>query len=313
MGTKNQETILIKKHKMPKNTDVKLILSMIIVGLVWGTTFLGISVAVETIPPWYSTTIRNFIAASVIFIILLFQKEFKWIGWNSLSQQLILSVLMLVFANGFTTVAEQTLPSGLTSIISAINPVVIFLLSIGFQLQKPTWKGIIGVLLGFSGVLFIFKDGLGDILNPNYKTGVLFLSIAILSWGLGTIYSKKLSNQPNNLTLNLFYQFFLASLIQLVMSVILHPNSEIESWSTKSIGAVIYLAIFGSVITMFCYQYALQRVTPIQVSILTYVNTVIAVFLGWYLNNEVVTKDFIIAVILIIIGVFVINYKGKKQ
>ena len=77
---------------MPKNLDVKLILSMIIVGLVWGTTFLGISVAVETIPPWYSTTIRNFIAASIIFIILLFQKEFKWIGWKSLKQQLILSV-----------------------------------------------------------------------------------------------------------------------------------------------------------------------------------------------------------------------------
>lgn len=296
---------------MPKNIDVKLILSMIIVGLVWGTTFLGISVAVETIPPWYSTTIRNFIAAAIIFIILLFQKEFKWIGWPALRQQLILSVLMLVFANGFTTIAEQTLPSGLTSIISAINPVIIFLLSIGFQLQKPTWKGFIGVLLGFSGVLFIFKDGLGDILNPNYKTGVLFLSIAIISWGLGTIYSKKLSNQPSNLTLNLFYQFFLASLIQMVLSVLLHPSSEIETWSAKSIGAVVYLAVFGSVVAMFCYQYALQRVTPIQVSILTYVNTVIAVFLGWYLNNEVVTKDFIVAVILIIIGVFVINYKKK--
>lgn len=296
---------------MPKNIDIKLLLSMIIVGLVWGTTFLGISIAVETIPPWYSTTIRNFIAALILFIILLSQKEFKWIGWPSLGQQLILSVLMLVFANGFTTIAEQTLPSGLTSIISAVNPVVIFVLSIGFQLQQPSWKGILGVLLGFSGVVFIFKDGLGDILNPDYKTGVLFLSIAILSWGLGTIYSKKLSSQPSNLSLNLFYQFFIASLIQIVLAVLLHPSSEIESWSGKSIGAVVYLAVFGSVVTMFCYQYALQRVTPIQVSILTYVNTVIAVFLGWYLNNEVVTKDFIIAVILIIIGVFVINYRKK--
>lgn len=296
---------------MPKNIDIKLLLSMIIVGLVWGTTFLGISIAVETIPPWYSTTIRNFIAALILFIILLSQKEFKWIGWPSLGQQLILSVLMLVFANGFTTIAEQTLPSGLTSIISAVNPVVIFVLSIGFQLQQPSWKGILGVLLGFSGVVFIFKDGLDDILNPDYKTGVLFLSIAILSWGLGTIYSKKLSSQPSNLSLNLFYQFFIASLIQIVLAVLLHPSSEIESWSGKSIGAVVYLAVFGSVVTMFCYQYALQRVTPIQVSILTYVNTVIAVFLGWYLNNEVVTKDFIIAVILIIIGVFVINYRKK--
>lgn len=296
---------------MPKNIDIKLLISMTIVGVVWGTTFLGISVAVETIPPWYSTAIRNFIAASILFIILLFQKEFKWIGWTSFGQQLILSVLMIVFANGFTTIAEQTLPSGLTSIISAINPVVIFLLSIGFQIQKPTLKGFIGVLLGFSGVVFIFKDGLGDILNPNYKTGVLFLSIAILTWGLGTIYSKKLSSQPANLGLNLCYQFVLASLIQIVLAVVLHSESEIATWSGKSIFAVVYLAIFGSVIAMFSYQYALQRVSPIQVSILSYVNTIIAVFLGWYLNNEVVKQDFIIAVILIITGVFVINYKKK--
>lgn len=297
---------------MPKNIDFKLMLSMLIVGLVWGTTFLGISIAVETIPPWYSTAFRNLLAAAIVLLILLFKRTFKWIGWKSLQQQLILSVLMLVFANGFTTIAEQSLPSGLTSIISAINPVVIFLLSIGFQLQKPTYKGFLGVLLGFSGVLFIFKDGLGDILNPNYKTGVLFLSIAILSWGIGTIYSKKINNQPNNLTLNLFYQFSLAAALQIVLSLVFHDKSNIENWSFESVGAVVYLAVFGSVVTLFCYQYALQKVTPIQVSILTYVNTIIAVFLGWYFKNEVVTKDFLIAVVLIIIGVFVINYKGKK-
>lgn len=297
---------------MFKNLDVKLIVSMIIVGIVWGTTFLGISMAVETVPPWYSTTIRNFLAAFLVFIILVVQKKIKWIGWKAASQQLLLAVLMLVFANGFTTIAEQTLPSGLTSIISAINPVVIFLLSIGFQLQKPSTRGFLGVALGFSGVVFIFKDGLGEILNPNYKTGVLFLAIAILSWGLGTIYSKKISITSNSLTLNLFYQFLFAGAIQIVLALCFHPNSNIENWSFKSISAVVYLAVFGSVMALFCYQYALQKVTPIQVSILTYVNTIIAVFLGWFLNGEVVTKDFIIAVILIILGVFVINFKGKK-
>lgn len=296
---------------MPKNVDVKLIISMIIVGVVWGTTFLGISIAVETIPAWYSTTIRNFVAAFIVFIILLLTKKLKWIGWQSFKEQLILSVLMIVLANGFTTVAEQTLPSGLTSIISAINPVVVFLLSIGFQLQKPSTKGFIGVLLGFSGVVFIFKNGLGDILNPDYKTGVAFLSLAILSWAFGTIYSKKLNLDSNNLLLNLFYQFLLASLIQIVISLVLYPDSNVHNWSMKSFGAVIYLAIFGSVITLFCYQYALKKVSPLQVSILSYVNTIIAVFLGWSLNNEVVKQDFIVAVILIIAGVFVINYKRK--
>ncbi|SEP76930.1 DMT family transporter [Flavobacterium urocaniciphilum] len=297
---------------MPKSVDIKLIISMIIVGLVWGTTFLGISIAVDTIPPWYSTAIRNFVAALIVFFILLFTKKMRWIGRKGFYQQTILSVLMLVFANGFTTVAELTLPSGLTSIISAINPVVIFLMSIVFQLQKPNLKGFVGVLLGFSGVVFIFKDGLSEILNPDYKTGVAFLSLAILSWAFGTIYSKKLNLDSNNLLLNLFYQFLIASIIQIILSFIIYPESNIESWSLKSFGAVIYLAVFGSVIALFSYQYALKKVSPIQVSILSYVNTIIAVFLGWYLNHEVVKKEFIIAVILIIIGVFVINYKKKK-
>lgn len=297
---------------MPKSIDIKLIISMIIVGLVWGTTFLGISIAVDTIPPWYSTAIRNFVAALIVFFILLFTKKIRWSGRKAFYQQTILSVLMLVFANGFTTVAELTLPSGLTSIISAINPVVIFLMSIVFQLQKPNLKGFVGVLLGFSGVVFIFKDGLSEILNPDYKTGVAFLSLAILSWAFGTIYSKKLNLDSNNLLLNLFYQFLIASIIQIILSLIIYPESNIESWSLKSFGAVIYLAVFGSVIALFSYQYALKKVSPIQVSILSYVNTIIAVFLGWYLNHEVVKKEFIIAVILIIIGVFVINYKKKK-
>lgn len=297
---------------MSKKFDLKLVIAMMIVGIVWGTTFLGISIAVESIPPWYSTAIRNFVAALIVFFILLFTKKIRWIGRKGFYQQTILSVLMLVFANGFTTVAELTLPSGLTSIISAINPVVIFLMSIVFQLQKPNLKGFIGVLLGFSGVLFIFKDGLSDILNPDYKTGVAFLSLAILSWAFGTIYSKKLNLDSNNLLLNLFYQFLIASIIQIILSFIIYPESNIESWSLKSFGAVIYLAVFGSVIALFSYQYALKKVSPIQVSILSYVNTIIAVFLGWYLNHEVVKKEFIIAVILIIIGVFVINYKKKK-
>ena len=75
--------------------------------------------------------------------------------------------------------------------------------------------------------------------------------------------------------------------------------------------ATLYLAIFGSVLSFFCYHYALKRVTALQISILNYINTIIAVFLGWLLLDEVITSDFIIATALIILGVFIINYKKK--
>jgi drug/metabolite transporter (DMT)-like permease len=296
---------------MNQKTDFKLLFSLIIVGVVWGTTYLGIRIAVETIPPWFVTSIRQGIAAFISLVILLYRKQLTWIGWGNLKYQLIPSLLMIVLANGFTTIAEQTLPSGLTSIMSALSPVIIFIGSVLFGIQKPSWKGLIGILLGFLGVVFIFRNGLGDILEPNYKTGILFLSIAILSWSAGTVYSKKHTHKSNNIALNLFYQFSISSIIQLVLAFIFSSDTTVGSWSSRSIFALLYLAVFGSVLAFFCYHYALKRVTAIQVSILNYVNTIIAVFLGWLLLDEVITSDFIIATALIILGVFIINYKKK--
>lgn len=298
---------------MKQNPDYKLFLCMATVGIVWGTTFLGIRIAVETIPPWFVTSIRQGLAGLIILIVLLFKKELKWIGWENFKHQLIPALLMIVVANGFTTVAEQTLPSGLASIMSALSPVLIFIGSVLFGLQKPSLKGFIGVVIGFSGVVFIFKEGLGSFLDSNYKHGLVFMSLAILGWASGTIYTKTHAHKSNNIKLNLFYQFTIATLVQLVLAFIFSPSPDVSSWSSRSIFAALYLSIFGSILAFFAYHYALKRVTAVQVSILSYINTIIAVFLGWLLLDEVITTDFIIATALIITGVFIINYKKKDK
>jgi drug/metabolite transporter (DMT)-like permease len=154
------------------------------VAVVWGTTYLGIRVAVETIPAWYITSVRQGLAGLLILIFLLYKKQLAWIGWENFKLQFIPAILMIVIANGFTTIAEKTVPSGLTSILSALSPLVVFLGITIIGLQKPTYKGFVGVFICFLGVVFIFRDGLGDILDPNYKIGILFLSIAILSWSI---------------------------------------------------------------------------------------------------------------------------------
>jgi drug/metabolite transporter (DMT)-like permease len=297
---------------MPKGTDYKLLFCLLVVAIVWGTTYLGIRVAVESIPPWYITSTRQGLAALIVLTILVYKKQLAWIGWENFKLQAIASILMIVIANGFTTIAEQSLPSGLTSILSALSPLVVFMGSLTIGLQKPTVKGFLGVIIGFLGVVFIFRDGLSDILDPNYKVGVLFLSIAILAWSAGTVYTKKHTHKSNNIALNLFYQFSIAAIIQYVLALIFSPNVDISSWSTRSILATLYLSVFGSVFAFFCYHYALKRVSAIQVSILNYINTIIAVFLGWLLLNEVITFDFVIATILIIVGVFITNYKKNR-
>jgi drug/metabolite transporter (DMT)-like permease len=311
-GNKKLEVnLMFAKNNSSSKPDFKLILSLLIIGIVWGTTYLGIRVAVETIQPWFITSIRQGIAALIVLVILIFKKQFAWIGWEQFKVQLILSILMLVFANSFTTIAEQTIPSGLTSIMSAMSPVIIFIGSVLFGIQKPTWKGFFGVLLGFTGVLFIFRNGLSDILDPNYKVGITYLTIAILSWSIAVLYSKKHAHQTNNITLNLFYQFSIASIIQLILAFIFSSDADISLWSFRSFAAVVYLAVFGSVIAFFAYYYALQRVSAVRVSVLNYVNTIIAIFLGWLLLDEVITTDFIIAAALIMSGVFIINYQRK--
>jgi drug/metabolite transporter (DMT)-like permease len=298
---------------MKQSLNYKLLFALTAVGIIWGTTFLGIRVAVETIPPWFVTSIRQGLAGLIVMTILLLKKELKWIGWENLKHQLVPSILMIVIANGFTTIAEQTLPSGLASVMSALSPVLIFIGGILFGLQKASLKGFIGVIIGFSGVVFIFKDGLGSFLDENYKHGLIFISLAILAWAAGTIYIKTHAHKPNNIALNLFYQFSMASCIQLVLAFIFSPNPDLSSWSSRSIFAALYLSVFGSVIAFFCYNYALKQVTAVQVSILSYVNTIIAVFLGWLILDEKITIDFIIATILIILGVFIINYKMKEK
>ena len=296
---------------MNSKHDFKLLFCLLMVAVVWGTTYLGIRVAVETIPAWYITSVRQGLAGLLILIFLLYKKQLAWIGWENFKLQFIPAVLMIVIANGFTTIAEKTVPSGLTSILSALSPLVVFLGSTIIGLQKPTFKGFIGVFIGFLGVVFIFRDGLGDILDPNYKIGILFLSIAILSWSIGTVYTKLHVHKSTNIALNLFYQFSIAAIIQFVLALIFNPNVDFNTWSSRSIIATLYLAVFGSVIAFFCYHYAIKRVSAIQVSVLNYINTIIAVFLGWLLLDEVIKLDFVIATMLIIVGVFITNYKRK--
>lgn len=291
--------------------DIKLIIAIILVAIVWGTTFLGIRLAVETIPGWFVAGIRQMIAGIIMLMILLYRKELKWIGWKNLSYQLLFSTLMLIGANGLTTVAEETLTSSLASLISATTPILVFVGSILIGLQKFSFKGLIGVLLCFSGILFIFWNGLQDLSNPTYLNGILLMLGAISGWALGTLFTKKLNLKVDNITLNLFYQFIFAGIMQIGLAFIFSENYNLENWSLKSISAMIYLAIFGSVVAFYSFHYALTKVSPIQISILSYINTIIAILLGWLVLNEEITTKFIIATFLIITGVFITNYNPE--
>ncbi len=244
---------------------------------------MGIRVAVETIPGWFVAGIRQFLAGLIMLTILLFRKELKWIGWKNFGYQIVFSVLMLVMANGLTTVAEEELSSSLAALISACSPILVFIGSLFLGLQKFSFKSLLGVIICFSGILMIFWDGLQDLAIPEYRNGIIMMFFAILGWAGGTIFTKKMHIKSENISLNLVYQFLFAGIFQILLAFLVTENYNFGNWSSKSIAAMLYLAVFGSVITFFAFHYALTKITPIQVSILSYINTIIAIFLGWLL------------------------------
>lgn len=291
--------------------NLKLIVAVTIVAVVWGTTFFGIKIAVKTIPPWFVAGIRQFLAGVILFLFLLISRKLEWIGWKKAGQQFLIATLMLIIANGFTTLAEKHITSSLASLVSSCSPILVFILSAIFIVKKINLRSLIGVAMGFSGILFVFWDGLEDFFNEDYRSGLLLMFIAIFGWGIGTVYSKHILKTDGDLFVNLFYQFSFAGVIQIIFGFIFTPEINLKNWTLESILATVYLAIFGSVIAFFCFNYVLKRLLPTQVAILSYVNTIIAIFLGWLVLNEEISSKFLIAAVLIITGVFVTNYKPK--
>ena len=291
------------------SADIRLILAVLTIAIVWGTTFLGIKIGVETIPPWFVAGLRQLLAAIILLLFLLARGQLKWIGRRDFMVQITLSSLMLIVANGLTTVAEAHISSSLASLVSSMSPIAVLLCSVIFGLEKFTFRSVAGILFGFSGVLFIFWNGMSDFANPDYLFGIILLFLAIFGWAGGTIYTKKIQYRNDNLFLNLFYQFAFAGIVQLIIAFLFSEATDYRLWSAPSIAATVYLAVFGSVAAYFAFNYALKRLRPTQISMLSYVNTGIAIFLGWLVLNEEITVKFIIAAILIITGVIIMNYR----
>jgi len=293
--------------------DVRLAFAMVGVAVIWGTTYLGIRIAVQSIPPWFVTAIRQGAASLILLIYLLRKSELSWISWAHARRQMLLSLLMIVVANGLTTVAEKNISSGLASLLNSLSPLCVFVGSVLIGIQKPSLKGISGVILGLMGIAFIFRDGLQDLLDPNYRQGIMIMGFAVTGWSIGTIYIKKHTHKTPNIFLDLFYQFAFSAIVQLVLAFIFSSDTDYRTWELKGLAAVLYLGVFGSVIGFFCYHYVLKRVTAIQASILSYFNTIIAIFLGWLILNEEITVDLLFATVLIISGVFITNYTRKEN
>jgi drug/metabolite transporter (DMT)-like permease len=287
----------------------KLYLSVFCVGFFWGTTFLAIRVGVETIPPFLVSGLRNLIAGSLILTYLLVTKKTEPIQLHHVVRAFILALLMIVLGNGLTTYSEKYITSGMTSLISTLSPLVVLLFNLVLGFEKLSFKTVAGIFLGLFGMYLLYENNMADFMNPEYRRGVGALLLAIIAWSAGTLVTKRAKTNPLGMLQNVSLQMLIAGTILFGLHLGTQGKIDPNTWSMRSIGAVTYLAIFGSLIGYVAYSYLMTQWSSTRVTVLAYVNVVIALFFGWLILDETITPRIILATAVIVSGVVLVNYK----
>lgn len=282
------------------------------VAFFWGTTFLAIKIGVKTMPPFLMAGSRHFIGGVLICSFFLI-KGYKLPEWKQLKVFIINGFLLLVLGNGLVTWAEMYISSGLAALICALTPLSIIGVNMlfGAHKEKLKAKAIVGIAICLAAQVIIFRDNLKELADPNYLTGVLFIVIAIIGWGLGSIYSK---NKQTGIT-----PLYGAGLQMLSAgTILLIFGSVIGEWpmfkpDAAGIYSLAYLVVFGSLIAFGSYMYVLKQLPATIVSTYAYINTIVAVILGWLWLDEKLNTAVIIAVVLTIAGVWLVNSSFTKK
>lgn len=299
---------------MKLNNNLLAWIALIIVCIVWGTTYYALRVGVETFPPFLFSAIRQVIAGGILLLLLFFLGKLK-MDKKILFKQFILGVLLITFGNGLVGWSERYIPSGLAALIVSILPVYIVVINYfsGIDKRKPNKFIVSGLILGSVGILLIFKDNLKDFANPHYLFGMLVAFGACLSWATGSVYSKHKVPKGNVMT-NAALQMLFGGIILLIMSVFMDDYSELKIITDETLWALGYLIVIGSVLAYSCYVYALEKLPIGIVSLYAYINPFIALVLGYILLNEKITQITLLAFVCVLSAIYFINkgYKNKE-
>lgn len=294
-----------------------VIIAFISIYLIWGGTYLFVAIALNDLPPFFLAGIRFILASLLIGIVLPFLKSSQRPSYLQVKNAFVAGILFLVLGNGGMSWALQYIDSGLAALIISAQPMVILLMLYVLQGQKIKLQSIIGVLLGILGIyLLVAQDSIEH--SSDYWWGMLALVSCLFSWGYASIFVGK-SDMPKNFFVNSALQMALAGIIMVVISFFTENIMEIR-WSQISnttIWAMMFLVIFGSIVAFTAFNYLLRHVSPEKVSTSTYVNPIVAMFLGWYFLNEPITLLSLVATGILLLGVFIINSrrfsrKGKR-
>jgi drug/metabolite transporter (DMT)-like permease len=292
----------------PTHNRGRVLLAFAAVYIVWGSTYLAIRYAVETIPPYMLGGIRFIIAGAILYAVA------AWRGasrptWAELRAAAITGTLMLALGNGAVNWAETSVPSGIVALMVSTVPLWMVLVDWARPNgRRPHRLVFVGLALGLVGMLVLVGPGVFVGSGHVPAAGAIILMVGSLSWAVGSIITRQ-SARPKSPLMATAVQMIAGGIAFFVIAVMLGEQHGVSfaAVSGRSALAALYLTLVGSLVAFTAYIYLLGAVSAAKASTYAYVNPVIAVVLGWLFANEPLGPRTVIAAAIILTGVAIIT------
>jgi drug/metabolite transporter (DMT)-like permease len=292
----------------------QVILAFGLVYLFWGSTYLAIDIAVQSIPPGLMCAVRFVIAGVVMLFVCALTGRRIWYTPRQIASSCVVGVLLLMGGNLTLSYAELSVSTGLAALIVAVTPLWFLVLDsmlLGHHRIAP--RGKAGLALGVVGLLVLFYPELTSSTALGRKE--LWASLSLIggsfSWALGSVLSKRWQSGMDPFS-STGWQVTAAGVANFVFAVLVEDLHRVV-WTTRGIAAVAYLVVCGSWIGYTAYIWLLEHVPTSKVSTYAYVNPVVAVFLGWVVLHERVSKFILAGSAVVVLSVILVTSAKVKE
>ncbi|MGL2993103.1 DMT family transporter [Flavobacterium sp. TSSA_36] len=294
----------------PRTTFGLPMLALAWVSIAWGTTWLASKEGVKHMPALQLAAIRQFLGGA-LYVGFFLVKKTTWPKGKQWQSILILSMLNFVLSNGLSTWGVKFIPSGLGAIIGAMVPIWIAIISF-FKGERVTRLAVIGIIIAFAGVCIIFYEHLADFIQRDFQFGILLSIAATITWAFGTLYTKKKAASFNPY-FSLGLQMLISSVCLFALTGATGVTIPISQIPMASWWAIAYLVGIGSVLTFIAFIYALQNLPTELSSVYAYINPIVAVLVGAFLFDEILTTAIIVGGTVTLTGLYIINFAMQRQ
>ncbi|MBO3098141.1 EamA family transporter [Gelidibacter pelagius] len=287
-----------------------IILAFFSIYVIWGSTYLLNKIAVTELPPFMLASIRFMTAGLLIFIIAKLMGKSLAITKKQLINVFIAGFLFLTIGNGIVVWALKYVDSGFAALEISAQPLVVLILMRIFQGKKIKAMSVLGVVLGIIGIYLLVSQN--EVVSKEGSiTGMIMIFFCMVSWAAGSLFVGN-ADLPSNYFVNTGYQMVAGGFMLVIASLIFGETWSLpNAWSEEVQWSMVLLIVFGSIVAFTSFNFLLKKVSPDKVATSTYVNPIIALLLGWYFLNEVITTQSIVAAIVLLTGVYFINTKKK--